>query len=629
VLDRDGVLVTKDDQEEIAKINQTYFSGVTEGPAEKKPLWSGLYDAGTHDWTETSRLVLRGGDGAAAVTADVVVLQAAPNGVAVPNVPAEREADTASELPNLRGPVHAAGNEEHFAAIEAEYVRFTVRATIDDDLHEPCIDELEVFTAGDEPWNVALAECGTVATSSGNYAESGRHQLKNINDGRYGNEHSWISNEHGSGWIQLELPETTRIDHIRWARDRTLQYDDRLPVRYQIDVSSDGTEWTTVARSDDRVPLGTPHDDVFSLLRNQPEEVAVDFSRLVDARQRRDAERDALETARLVFAGAFREPDTTYVLNRGDPEQKQEEIGPRVPVALGALTIAADLPEQQRRVALAHWIASPDNPLTARVMVNRVWQQHFGRGLVDTPSDFGLNGARPSHPELLDWLACRFVEDGWSLKRLHRRILLSETYRQSGRVDPQAAVVDADIRLLWRFPSRRLEAEAIRDSMLYVCGRLNLEMGGPGFDFFTTRGGLSGFPPKESFGADEFRRMVYAHKIRMEPVPVFGVFDCPDAGQATPRRSQSTTAIQALNLLNSDFVAEQAAALAERVRSEVSPGVESSTDVAAEVDRAFLLTLARGPSEIERSASMTLVGEHGLPTLCRVLLNSSEFLFIP
>jgi hypothetical protein len=115
----------------------------------------------------------------------------------------------------------------------------------------------------------------------------------------------------------------------------------------------------------------------------------------------------------------------------------------------------------------------------------------------------------------------------------------------------------------------------------------------------------------------------------MEPVPVFGVFDCPDAGQATPRRSQSTTAIQALNLLNSDFVAEQAAALAERVRSEVSPGVESSTDVAAEVDRAFLLTLARGPSEIERSASMTLVGEHGLPTLCRVLLNSSEFLFIP
>ncbi|MCH7729304.1 MAG: DUF1553 domain-containing protein, partial [Planctomycetes bacterium] len=230
---------------------------------------------------------------------------------------------------------------------------------------------------------------------------------------------------------------------------------------------------------------------------------------------------------------------------------------------------------------------------------------------------------RPSHPDLLVWLAHEFIENGWSIKHLHRLILSSDTYRQSSRIDKAAQAADGDCRLLWRFPRRRLEAEAIRDSMLYVSGQLNLQMGGPGFNFFKTRGGLSGFPPVEEFKSNELRRMIYAHKIRMEPVPVFGAFDCPDAGQAKPKRSRSTTAIQALNLFNSRFVADQAEAFAARVKSETKDSIDQ------QIDRAFLLITGRLPTDVERAASVSAIAEHGLAVLCRVLFNSNEFLFLP
>jgi hypothetical protein len=221
--------------------------------------------------------------------------------------------------------------------------------------------------------------------------------------------------------------------------------------------------------------------------------------------------------------------------------------------------------EQQRRLNLANWIASPNNPLTARVMVNRIWLNHFGRGLVDTPSDFGVNGAKPSHPELLDWLAAEFIRSGWSIKHMHRLILNSATYQQSSLINSKAADIDRDNTLLWRFTSRRMESESVRDCLLSVSGELNLQMGGPGFSFFKTRGGLDGFPPLEEFTPNEMRRMIYSHKVRMEQVPVFGAFDCPDAGQSMPRRGRSTTAIQALNLFNSPFVNDRAEKFAARI----------------------------------------------------------------
>jgi hypothetical protein len=285
--------------------------------------------------------------------------------------------------------------------------------------------------------------------------------------------------------------------------------------------------------------------------------------------------------------------------------------------------MAAMTPEQKRRLDLADWIASPGNPLTARVMVNRIWLNHFGRGLVDTPNDFGINGTRPSHPELLDWLAIEFIRSGWSVKHIHRLILQSATYRQSSHIPANAAEVDRDNILLWRFTARRLESEAIRDCMLAVSGELSLKMGGPGFNFFKTRGGLDGFPPLEEFSPEEMRRMIYSHKVRMEQVPVFGAFDCPDAGQSMPRRGRSTTAIQALNLFNSPFVAGRADRFAERI-NQASPG-----DAEIQVDAVFQLVFGRKPSQTELTASAAVVKEHGLSTLCRVLFNSSEFLFIP
>ena len=609
VIDRDGNLNTRDDQQEVAKIDQYYFSGVGTGVTAKTPLWSGLFDAGVHTWTESSRLVLRGGETGTGITADVIVLQEVP-----------AEFDDYPTLPKLRRPVNPTGNVERFAPVAAKFVRFTTRATSNNNKYEPCIDELEVFSADRSPKNVALAKLGVIATSSGNRAETGKHQLKHINDGKRGNSYSWISNQQGRGWVQLEFPQVETINRIEWARDGEGKFKDRLPVDYQIEVSVDAAQWTTVASSADRLPQGTPYDEIQTLIRQAPDDN--DVARLVVELKRLKQQKSQLDQPRLVYAGKMRKPDKTYVLSRGDPEQRLGEIAPRTPDLFGGVPVSGSA-EQSRRIELAEWISNPANPLTARVIVNRVWQYHFGRGLVDTASDFGLNGAPPSHPDLLDWLASQLIESGWSLKQLHRLILSSATYQQSGAVDSRAQAVDGNCRLLWRFPTRRLEAEAIRDSILAASGQLNLEMGGPGFDFFKSRGGLSGFPPIEKFDRNSLRRMIYAHKVRMESVPVFGAFDCPDAGQPMPKRSQSTTAIQALNLFNSPFVLEQSERFAASVVSEVG-------DSAAEqVEQVFLIALGRKPTDVEEAAASSIAQEHGLAVVCRVIFNSNEFLFIP
>ncbi|MCG8649866.1 MAG: DUF1553 domain-containing protein, partial [Pirellulales bacterium] len=614
VLDRDGDLSTRDDQTEIARADQYRFANVSEGESEKKPLWSGLWDAGVHSLQPTTRLVLRGGQTGTGITADVLVLQE----------------DIGQQQPRMRPPVNAGQTVESFAPTPARFVRFTSYETIDQNRHEPCLDELEVFAAGDPSTNIALAKHGTQPTSSGNYANSGKHQLKHINDGRYGNGHSWISNQRGGGWVQLEFPRAATIDRVVWGRDRQDQFQDRLPVRYRIETSLDGTTWKTVASSQDRLPRGAPHDDVQLILQSGKAENESKLADLMSDLRQCEQQRQNLPKPKMVYAGLFRPAQSTFVLRLGDPEQPGKPISPRVLSALGELTLSEDTPEQDRRKALASWIASPDNPLTARVMVNRVWQHHFGVGLVETSSDFGLNGSLPTHPQLLDWLSDQFIRSGWSVKHLHRLILASQTYQQSSvwldrnvAAQRHPATIDADVKLLWKFPSRRLEAEAIRDCVLHVSGQLNLEAGGPGFDFFKSRGGLSGFPPLEQFGADQLRRMIYAHKIRMERVPVFGAFDCPDAGLPTPRRSQSTTAIQALNLFNSPFVIDQAELFASRVENQ------AGVSVSDQVDLAYRLALGRSPRQDERAAVENVVRTHGLPTLCRVLFNSSEFLFIP
>jgi hypothetical protein len=256
-------------------------------------------------------------------------------------------------------------------------------------------------------------------------------------------------------------------------------------------------------------------------------------------------------------------------------------------------------------------------------MVNRIWQNHFGAGLVNTPSDFGVNGARPSHAELLDWLAGEFIDHGWSIKHIHRLILKSTTYRQSSEARNECLAVDANTSLLWRFPPRRLEAEAIRDSILAAGSKLDLRMGGPGFSFFEANDNyVRVYAPRKEWTPDTFRRMVYGTLIRQRPDGVFGPFDCPDGGQIAPTRGRSTTPLQALNLLNSTFILQQADSFAERLKRE------AGGDVKSQVQRAFSLAFQRKPDRREMAAATKLVSEHGLSIFCRALLNSNEFTYL-
>jgi hypothetical protein len=547
-----------------------------------------------------------------------------------------------------RPAVNAVMNSDRFAPTKARRLRFTIKETNN---LEPCLDELEVFDT--QAHNVALASAGTQATSSGDTVVAARHELRQINDGLYGNSHSWMSSEKGKGWVVLEFAREHTIERVVWGRDREGQFSDRLATNYLIEIAGASGEWRLVADASDRRAPAPGENKPRSADFSTAGLGAIEASQadvLLAERKRLEAQIAAASAGQMAFAGTFRKPDSIYLLNRGDPEQPREEVTPAVLSVLGKVQLAKDAGEQQRRLTLADWIASPQNPLTARVMVNRIWQGHFGTGLVETPSDFGRNGAKPSHPGLLDWLASEFIRSGWSMKHLHRLIVLSATYRQSSqiydlrfRIDDlarqrpasqptgdrkseiinEAQRLDSEARLLWRFPSRRLDAEPIRDSMLTVSGRLNLKTGGPGFDLFNNRGGLSGFKPVESFSGDGLRRMIYAHKVRREREAVFGAFDCPDAGQSTARRRESTTPIQALNLFNSRFTIEQADAFAARVRAE------AGDDLPKQIRRAYQLALSRDPSAAELADAKPAVTAHGLPTLCRALFNCNEFLFMP
>jgi hypothetical protein len=292
-------------------------------------------------------------------------------------------------------------------------------------------------------------------------------------------------------------------------------------------------------------------------------------------------------------------------------------------IAASGAVVTNRTENQKRRLALASWITHPQNPLTARVMVNRIWQYHFGEGLVGTPSDFGVNGAAPTHPELLDWLASEFVAHGWSVKHIHRLILNSATYRQSSDARENCVAVDAASRLLWRFPPRRLEAEPIRDSILAVSGQIDWRAGGPGFSFFEPNDNyVRVYAPRREWPAETFRRMIYGTVIRQRPDGVFGAFDCPDAGQIAPKRSRSTTPLQAFNLLNSGFMMQQADFFAARLEKEAGPNPK------AKVDRAFALAFQREPDRKERSAGAELIRKQGTRAFCRALLNANEFIYL-
>jgi mono/diheme cytochrome c family protein len=523
----------------------------------------------------------------------------------------------------LRPPLTARLNVDRFAPVRARFVRFTVLATSQ---LEPCLDELEVFAAGEEFTNLAAATTGAKATASSVFAggTSNLHQLSHINDGRYGNSRSWISAETGGGWVQIELGEPALIECVIWGRDRDGAFKDRLPTRYKIEASEDGAAWQTMATSDDRGPYdpqATPPDTAKS------ESVPTDVAQKLEALRGEVAalsERIERLAPQQIYAGTFVEPPPMHLLYRGEAMQKRKPVAPGAVSAVGSpLALAESTNDAERRLALARWIADEKNPLSARVMVNRIWHYHFGQGLVRTPSDFGFNGGQASHPALLDWMATEFIASGGRAKPLHRKLMLSSTYRQASTARAAPLATDATNRLLWRFSPRRLEAEAIRDAVLATSGALDLRMGGPGYDVFEPNTNyVKVYVPKKAFGADDWRRMVYQNKPRMRQDATFGEFDCPDSSQTMARRNVSTTALQALNLLNGPFMVEQAGLFAERLKRD------AGDDQQMQIRSAFWLALGREPDEDELSAAQALVAREGLLAFCRALYNANEFLHL-
>lgn len=511
---------------------------------------------------------------------------------------------------------------ETFPPIRAQAVRMHINAT--NSRGSASLYEFEVWSESKEgkpTKNVALASAGAKPSASSFLLANQSRHFDNLVDGSIDRRQAfpWVSAKGGPAWFRIDLPDPETIHRIVWHNGST------VPVDYEIEVLPEGsTSWKRVSHTHDRLPriddVRAAKDVKITGLSETEVRAIVENSAAI---RKTESEQGRLARGPQVYAARFTDqPEKTWLLGRGDPMKRVRPVSPSAPVFLGGSKLSIDAPEAARRLALAKHLTRDDHPLTARVIVNRVWQHHFGAGIVDTPSDFGKMGSAPSHPLLLDWLAVDFIKNGWSLKRLHRQIVLSRTFGQSSKPLKEALLVDAESRLLWRFPPRRLEAEAIRDSVLSVSGKLNLKMGGAGFDFFNQRGGLSDYKAKETFDASGWRRMIYAHKIRMQSVDIFGAFDCPDAGQMKPKRTRSITPIQSLSLLNSPFINRQASFFAERVRSEV--GMEP----AAQVSRAFELIYSRVPRKKEMQRMTELASEHGLEQVCRVLFNTKEFITI-
>jgi mono/diheme cytochrome c family protein len=436
-----------------------------------------------------------------------------------------------------------------------------------------------------------------------------------------------VGDNFADAWVFVDGRQVAAFQELRRA-DGLQPIDVELPAsaRFLTLVSTDGGNGYGM----DQIGFGDPH------VKLSPPPTLTDEARnrLAEiAAQRAQIEEDLEQLGPPPrFYGVVAESPVPEVrlLTRGNPESPSGDV--LTPGAFSSLTMldselgTLQTSEGERRAALARWITHPDNPLVRRVIVNRLWQWHFGTGLVDTPSDFGYGGGRPSHPELLDWLAAELAKQKWSLKAMHRLIVTSETYKQMSTVidtDIDPGEIDADNRLLWRQNPRRIEAEAIRDAVLFVSGKLNPERGGPGFEAFNYQDAYA--PIYTYVTADEpalWRRSIYRYIVRTTPDRFLTTLDCPDPANLTPKRLTTTTPLQSLALYNNDFMLRQARYFAERVEHE------SGNDANAQVRRAFALAFGRRPFPQESRIATDFVEQQGLFSLCRSLFNSNEFVYV-
>ncbi len=517
--------------------------------------------------------------------------------------------------------------EESIPPTEARFVKLTMSATSANPKSGVGgrISEFEIWTAEPTPRNVALA-------SSGSKAEGAKGATAEDFPTAYSAALA-IDGDEGAQWfigspaeLVITLPRVETIGRLayRTAKGRLLRDNTQgaTPCEYEMFVSLDGKDWKKVADSFDREPWSPAH--AFERVRKEVTTPAE--AKQLGALARRLADVDgriaAVPKLPAAWIGTHQpKPAPTFVEKGGDPTKPAAQVVPSSLAVLDLVTkpyaLKPESGEGERRVALAEWITR-DNPITARVLANRLWHYHFGTGLVDTPSDFGFMGSKPTHPELLEFLARRLVKHGWKLKAVHREIVLSQTYLQSADFDETAARVDKDARLLWRFPPRRLRAEEIRDTMLATAGQLKLEpMGGPGFRLYRYLvNNVSTYIPLDAPGPETYRRSVYHQNARASVVDVLSDFDLPDIAFAAPKRANTTSPLQALTLLNNGFTLDMAKAFAARL------------DGSDPIAQAYSLALQRAPTATERAAAAKLLAQHGKPAFCRALLNSSALIFV-
>lgn len=507
----------------------------------------------------------------------------------------------------------------HFPATETKAIR------IDFDKANISIDELQVFGTETHNKNLALASQGAKLISDEKMTQS-RGELWKANDGEFGTN-GWRSKApKGSKekpWVEIHFPKLEKVNRFRFSNNREYYFEtDYLEKKfvyqfpgYRISALQADGSWKEISDTkkakqaiNKKPQLKTASENLHSHIASMSE-----------------------EGPRHSFIGRFIHPKATHVLHRGSPENPRDEVVPAgFSILKGDLGLESSTPEAMRRKRFAEWLVRSEHPLTARVMVNRIWHHVFGAGIVPTGSDFGAAGALPSHPELLDWLAAEFIEptqsksSPWSMKAMIRLLVMSDTFRRSSHPTANGMKTDSGSSLLWRYPPQRVEAEVIRDGILQASGKLDPSIGGRSFRIHNVKKTYSQWQVVDNHGKDTWRRMIYQERMRRVDDRIFTAFDFPDCGQVRAKRPVSTTPLQALNLMNSEFVVEQSALIAERASKESKQG-----DTQAAIRRCFELLLTRQPDTEELKASVEVVNKNGLNILCRSLINSNEFAFLP
>lgn len=528
--------------------------------------------------------------------------------------------------------------ELHFNPTTTKAVRLRFKMT------NVGLDELEVFGPVDYGENLAHKRRGTKVSGFPEQGVEGRNPIQRLTDGEYGTM-TWrakVSKDaEEKPWVRIDFDQPEKISRLRLSSNREYfndtDYLEKQPYlpRYEYDVDvlqEDGTWKPWVGTWLVNKKLNQAHPERADALAK--------IQHAIDLLEE--------EGPRPSFVGRFVRPQVTRILLRGSPENPRDEVVPAGPAVFGGdLNLTSKASGPKRRLEFANWITSAENPLTARVMVNRIWHHVFGRGIVPTTSDFGQAGASPTHPQLLDWLAAEFTRPTvglaaandsdsdtaagsggstgkpWSMKFMIRLLVMSDAFRQSSAPRPAGMATDAGSTLLWRFPPKRVEAEVIRDSILQASGSLDRTIGGRSYRIHNEKKTYAQWEVLDNHGPKTWRRMLYQERMRRVDDRMFTAFDFPDCGQVRAKRPISTTPLQALNLMNSEFVLDQSRLIAERARQD------TAGDEAESVDRCFELLLGRVPNEQERAECLALAKDNDLSLVCRALINSNEFAFLP